>query len=403
MCTNEISYLTTVQAVYPILPNTKERLQALLEQVPMPLQMAFSNALPVVGGSSGGDVKLASSLLGEWESAEAPQQTQAANIVHAQTLLMLLIDADWRTSSTFPFLLARAVALANSMRLWRYTPIETAAEPDSDDQLCVRIWWSLVLMDRWYAAGTGKPVHIPDRSVVAPPGLENILGEVCFYLVRKSSLYALRHQAVTNPTVIGLSKFLNRVSHIVSTLQPGASVTDQPMALILADYIEDYREDLPAHMEPASYPLVHFAYWHCKVLVSLLTPGAKPAEIMWPTKELINLIHANPHIRSPLVNHFASLVSMALAQLYSLESSREEAALLIKDILDKPPGSIWDAIKDKLAEQIRPSSSVEATASHGLQHLADLATAHEGAGPGGDESHDMAFGPSLASGYLDLA
>jgi hypothetical protein len=134
--------------------------------------------------SSGGDTKLASALLNEWESNEA-SHTQATNIVHAQALLLLIIDADWRSSPTLPFLLARAVALANSMKLWRYTPMESASEPDSDDQLCVRIWWSLILMDRWYAAGTGKPAQIPDSSVVAPPGLENMLGEVCFYLVRK--------------------------------------------------------------------------------------------------------------------------------------------------------------------------------------------------------------------------
>lgn len=178
------SYLSSVQGVYPILPSNISRLQSLLSQVPSPLRLAFANALPAVGGGSGGDVKLASALLNEWESSETTQ-TQAANIVHAQTLILLVIDADWRTSSTFPYLLARAVALAHSMKLWRYTPIETASDLDSDDQLCVRIWWSLILMDRWHAAGSGKPSIIPDSSVVAPPGLENILGEVCFYLVRK--------------------------------------------------------------------------------------------------------------------------------------------------------------------------------------------------------------------------
>ncbi|KAF5009540.1 hypothetical protein FDECE_4252 [Fusarium decemcellulare] len=372
------SYLSSVQPVYPILPSTKSRMQALLAQCPSSVQTAFVNALPTVA-SSGGDAKLASSLLNEWESSEAPQ-TQATNIVHAQALLLLIIDADWRSSPTLPFLLARAVALANSMKLWRYTPMESASEQDSDDQLCVRIWWSLILMDRWYAAGKGKPAQIPDSSVVAPPGLENILGEVCFYLVR-------------------LSKLLNRVSHVVSTLQPGASTTEEPMAGILTDYIENYREDLPAHIEPASHPMVHLAYWHCKLLVTLLIPGATPAETMWPTKELINLLFANEHLRSPLVNHFASLVSMSLVSLSKLDSSREEATQLIKEIVEKPAGT-WDGVRDKLTDQMRPTSSVEATASQGLQHLADLATAHEGIAPGGD---DIAFGPSLASGYLDVA
>ncbi|KAK7428345.1 Glucose-responsive transcription factor [Neonectria magnoliae] len=373
------SYLSTVQPVYPILPSNKGRLQELLAQCPSPIRVAFANALPAVTMAAG-DVKVASSLLNDWEGTEAPHSL-AANIVHAQTLLLLIIEADWRSSSALPFLLARAVALANSMKLWRYTPMESASEPDSDDQLCVRIWWSLILMDRWHAAGTGKPAQIPDSSVVAPPGLENILGEVCFYLVR-------------------LSKLLNRVSHVISTLQPGSTTTEQPMAAILTDYIENYREDLPAHIEPASHPLVHLAYWHCKLLVSLLTPGATPAETLWPTKELTNLLFINTYLWSPLLNHFASLVAMSLTKLSKLDSSKEEATQLIKEILEKP-GGVWDGIRDKLSEQVRPSSSVEtAAASQGLQHLADLATAHEGITTGGD---DIAFGPSLASGYLDVA
>ena len=74
--------------------------------------------------------------------------------------------------------------------------MELASEADSDDQLCVRIWWSLVLMDRWHAAGTGKPAQIPDSSVVAPPGLDNILGEVCFHLIRKALPPPLRWRDV---------------------------------------------------------------------------------------------------------------------------------------------------------------------------------------------------------------
>ncbi|KAM0351981.1 hypothetical protein ACHAPU_002499 [Fusarium lateritium] len=372
------SYLSSVQPVYPILPSTKSQMQALLAQCPTTLQNAFANALPAVA-ASGGDTKLASLLLNELESDETPA-TQAANIVHGQTLLLLIIDADWRSSRTLPFLLARAVSLANSMKLWRYTPMESVLESDSADQLSVRIWWSLILIDRWHAAGTGKPPLIPDSSVVAPPGLENILGEVCFYLVR-------------------LSKLLNRLWHAISTLQPGASTTEEPIAAILADYIENYREDLPAHIEPASHPMVHLAYWHCKLIVVLLTPGATPAETIWPTKELITLLFANEYLRSPLVNHFVSLVSLSLAKLVKIDMSSEEATQLIKDIVEKP-AAVWDGVREKLADHMRPTSSVEATASQGLQHLADLATAHEGIAPGGD---DIAFGPSLASGYLDMA
>lgn len=181
------SYLSAVQPVYPILPTSKARLEPLLANTPPLVQTAFATALRLVGqnsSSSSADAKLASSLLHEWESTDGPHD-RVTDIVHAQTLLLLIIDADWRGSSALPYLLSRAVALANAMKLWKFTPSETVAEPDSEEQLCVRIWWSLVLMDRWYAAGTGKPAQIPDSSVVVPAGLENAVGEVCFYLIRE--------------------------------------------------------------------------------------------------------------------------------------------------------------------------------------------------------------------------
>jgi hypothetical protein len=129
-------------------------------------------------------VKLASSLLNEWESGDAPR-TAAINIVHAQTILLLVIDADWRCSPTISSLLARAVALANNMGLWRHPNMELASVVDSDDNLSVRIWWSLVVMDRWHAVGTGRPVLITMRSVVPPAGLDIVLSDVSFYLSRK--------------------------------------------------------------------------------------------------------------------------------------------------------------------------------------------------------------------------
>ena len=179
------SYLMFTQPVFPILPNSRERLQALISQVPASIAIAFANALQAVTGH-GGDPQLASSLLNSWESSDATA-TQEINLVHAQTLLMLIVDADWRVSPTLPFLVARAIALANTMKLWKQTSLELASELDSDDQLAMRVWWSLVLVDRWHAAGTGKPSQIPDSSVVVPSGLESIVGDTCFHLIRKST------------------------------------------------------------------------------------------------------------------------------------------------------------------------------------------------------------------------
>lgn len=169
-----------------MLPTDLGRLQSLLLQTNAAVRSAFSLALSCIGQPSSDSPKIASSLLHEWESNDAPS-SRATDIVHAQTLLILIIDADWRGTSSLPFLLARAVALANSMKLWKCSPVDSTTEPDSDDELCVRIWWSLVLMDRWHAAGTGQPAQIPDRSVVVPASLENTIGEVSFHLLRKST------------------------------------------------------------------------------------------------------------------------------------------------------------------------------------------------------------------------
>ncbi|QUC23724.1 uncharacterized protein UV8b_07965 [Ustilaginoidea virens] len=377
-------FLSSVQPVYPILPTDKTTMQSLLSRAPAAVRTAFSLALPCVGQSSSGDAKIASSVLHEWESSGIAR-TRATDIVHAQTLLMLIIDADWRASSTLPFLLARGVALANTMKLWKMPTVDVESENDSEDQLCVRIWWSLVLMDRWHAAGTGQPPLISDRSAVIPAGLENIIGEVSFYLLR-------------------LSKLLNRISFVISTLQAGASAADASMAAILTDYIENYREDLPAHIDAAAYPMIHLAYWHCRLLVALLTPGITPKEMMWPTKELAHLLTVSAEVKSPLINHFVSLATLALGELGRSEATRDEVADTIRGISERPGGDHWDGVRDKLCEQLRPAASlsgVEATASQGLQHLADLATAHDG-GAAGDEAQ---FGCtiSISAGYLEAA
>lgn len=89
---------------------------------------------------------------------------------------------------------------------------------------------------------------------------------------------------------------------------------------------------------------------------------------------------------------------MSLAKLARTDDTRDQVVQLVEGILERP-GGVWDGVRDRLAELLRPSSSAEATAaSRGLQHLADLATAYEGIGP--DEIAQ--FSQSLVGGYLDI-
>lgn len=172
------------------------------------------------------------------------------------------------------------------------------------------------------------------------------------------------------------------------------------MAAILSDYIENFREDLPAHVDAAAYPMIHLAYWHCRLLVTLLTPGITSKETMWPTKEVTHLLSVSAEVKSPLINHFVSLATMALGELIKADVTREETVDIIKDIAGKPSGGHWDGVRDKLMDIIRTASLEEpdAATSHGLQHLADLATAHEGV-----KGEEAPSGPTLATGYLEAA
>lgn len=413
------------------------------------MRTAFANALLAVAQSSSGNVKLANFLLSSWESGDAPP-SQATNIVHAQALLLLLIDADWRGSSTLPALLGRAVSLASTMKLWRYAAPQPGSDPDSDDNLGMRIWWSLVLMDRWHAVGTGSPVMIPDTSVVMPPGLDSVLGETCARLLRKSSLPTLRYASggparallatLARPALLlppcavadprsGFSKVQSRISQLVVSLPPGTTTGDPLVTRMLSDYVEDQRETLPAHIQPDTHPLVFLAYWHCRILATLLR-DYHWAELMGPTRELVALLSANADMRNPLANHFGFLVAMALSRLArhgvdddrnpALSSDanppapRAEAVQLMRDVLDRP-GSVWDAIRDRLADQQaaatssggRPDTAESGVDAASLQRLADLATGHNhDIAPPHDqtaEDADAAEPLSLVQGYLAIS
>lgn len=192
--------MTFIQPLYPVLPNDRSKLQTLLGLCPPDVRNGFLNAVMAVAQPAGGNAKLASSLLFDWENSSG-QRTPSANIVHAQALILLIIDADWRRSTTLPFLLSRAVALANTMGLWKAPDMDAALQADSDEQLRVRIWWSLVLLDRWHAVGSGKPVQIPETSVVVPTGLDAIVDGGCYQLIRKSQHRTLQRAFVTILTI----------------------------------------------------------------------------------------------------------------------------------------------------------------------------------------------------------
>lgn len=142
-----------------------------------------------------------------------------------------------------------------------------------------------------------------------------------------------------------------------------------------------WRLNFPTDIDPVTQPVLHLAYWHCRLLAFLFMPSALSTDVAWAVKESVNLLTDNSQMLSPLNHHFTSLTAMCLLDLSKIEKTRDEAHGLLKQLLESNIApSAWDGhIRDKIYEATRPttSSGAEATASQSLQHLADLATATE--------------------------
>lgn len=141
--------------------------------------------------------------------------------------------------------------------------------------------------------------------------------------------------------------------------------------------VDSFRMNFPPHLTPATYPVPHLAYWHCRILAYLFTPSALSTDLLWAARESLTLLTQHPHLRSPLTHQFSSLTAWVLLELAKVDRTREEAIKVLKEMVETPfSPSAWDSsIRAKIAEKIRPATSSGGIDSQNLQHLADLATA----------------------------
>ncbi|KAI1770354.1 hypothetical protein F4818DRAFT_268040 [Hypoxylon cercidicola] len=374
-------YLNVVHPCFPLLGASKARVEGQLTQCPPLLRDAFVEALygtmqsfvSVPGLYTNGDIGSATRLVTDWESDSIPR-TSVMNLVHLQTLILIAISTDnygppslkgEHGGPSKASILGRAVGLAYSMRL-HVSGVEATVdfqlEPDSSENIAIRAWWTLVMLDRWNAIGTASPLFIPNDSVVILPGLNSILGENVYHLARLSNI---------------LGYFAP-----VSLAPPRVLSPDSGAAPILSSFfnlsIELFREVLPQSITPSTHPILHMVYWHCRLLAYLFQTNANSSDILWPCKETVGLLLTNTQLLSPLNHHFFCLTALSLVELVRVEKTREEATFLLRQLLDSNLApSTWDAvIRDHISEHIRPSTA-QATANQSLQHLADLATATE--------------------------
>lgn len=149
--------------------------------------------LPPGDRGATGDVNVANDLVKYWDRDSQPHP-ELADLIHLQTLVMMIIEADTHGVTTLPGkpsksgLLWQAVGLARSMKLYGARPDSIPGpefDMDSDDNVAIRTWWTIVMLDRWHAIGTATQLMVDNNLVIILPGLKFVLGEVGYHLIRK--------------------------------------------------------------------------------------------------------------------------------------------------------------------------------------------------------------------------
>jgi hypothetical protein len=126
------------------------------------------------------------------QSEGSSSRSYATNLAYLQILLLVAIEAGNRVpgaargqvAHSQSFWIGGAIGLAYELKLHEYKSPVTD-DPDSDERLGRRIWWSLVVMDRWHASSMSTPLSIPDSAIVLMPEDQSLLGEPLYHLIRK--------------------------------------------------------------------------------------------------------------------------------------------------------------------------------------------------------------------------
>ena len=192
-------YYKSIHTTYPLLSHSKARLNAILATCSPALKDAFYEALYAAAQSftapsaeRRGTAKALQIFALQSEASISSNMT--TNLVYLQTMLLMAIEADNRgpiskgqAGLSQSVWLGSAVGLAYSMKLHVYKSPDkqTENDADSEDKLARRVWWCLVMMDKWHASSTSSPLLIPDGTVILSAEDQALLGDQLYHLARK--------------------------------------------------------------------------------------------------------------------------------------------------------------------------------------------------------------------------
>ncbi|KAI9807565.1 MAG: hypothetical protein M1825_005505 [Sarcosagium campestre] len=383
-------YYRTIHPTFPLLPNSKRRLRSRLANCPCTLRDAFLEALyaavrsfPSTDPGPASDfhgTKRASDLIAASQYESIAMRTTSTNLIYLQSMILMALEADNHGPATMKgqlgppraVWLGSAVGLANSMRLYRANRCSklTNGDVDSDEKMCRRVWWVLVILDRWHASSTSSPVYIPDSILGLLPEDQSVLGESVYHLAR-------------------LSCIIGHLAHLFvgpADIMDPSTMHAPVIGKLLHGEIERFRESIDSRMQ--SLNLVHLSYWHVKLLMLRHAPTSEPSDLIGPAQRMASILNSVATPMTPLNHHFAALAALTLVELADFRETRTGAwkgILSLHEALDKRRGfyahedsSGWDsAIRDlivKKEHQMRGGGVGPVVSSPGgLHHLADMA------------------------------
>lgn len=172
------SYYSTIHIVFPILPNSKERLLELLHLCTREVQEIFLYSLYTATRTSidrlvGSFERVTSfdnaqDLLLYYTRQSAMARPNGVNLIWLQTILLMVLDCDARGPDNFVLkdgvpkhsLIQSASKLGSDLakNLGQLKSKRSSdADVDSDANLVRRNWVSLAIMSRWYAISVNDP------------------------------------------------------------------------------------------------------------------------------------------------------------------------------------------------------------------------------------------------------
>lgn len=388
-------YYRIIHQTFPLLPNSKQRLQQRLADCPTSLREAFLAALDCLmrtfptttlapNPAYHTALKKAAELLARYPFDNPSTHTNATNLVYLQTLLLMALETDNHGPATIrgqagpsrAEWLGRAAGVAGQLEI---NVIRTASssvmegDRDSEERLARRVWWVLFILDRWHASSTADLLKLPENSVVLLPEDQILLGESTYHLARLS--FIIGHLAAILTTTKTPSTDVMAPTNPASTL----------LGLTLAGEIDRFRESVESVW--GSLNLVHLSYHHCHLLIKRLNPQTEPVELVGHAVKVATVLNSRMTPVTPLNHHFAALAAMTLCELCDVRETRDEALRGLDQMVEaldegrglagKEEGEGWDEAIRKLVvakkERMRLVDGDLEGDDGGLQSLANAA------------------------------